>query len=298
MSITGSNHWKMKGPWFLLLLLVALPSRSARAQVDLVGQWRGLQYNDHMDIGDYTGIPLNEAGRLRAESYSPDQVDLPENLCRPIPSDMGYRVHSSEFYMWADMDKDTQKVLAYHTHLRWAEGEQTIWMDGRPHPPDYAPHIWEGFSTGKWEGDALVVTTDHLKEGYLTRAGVFRSAKAVETTRINRYGNILTMTFIINDPAYLSQPYIIESRWIYDPTQVLPPFPCEIATEGQVVPLGTVPSFLPGENPLLHDFAAEYGIPPEAALGGAETTRPEYVQKMQKMTKLPGKTTKHYARNG
>ena len=76
----------------LILLLLVLASRPARAQVDLAGEWSPRVYNTHMDIGDYTGIPINEAGRLRAESWHPDQLDLPENLCRPHPIDIGLRV--------------------------------------------------------------------------------------------------------------------------------------------------------------------------------------------------------------
>jgi hypothetical protein len=80
----------------LLLVLFALASRPASAQVDLAGEWSPRVYNDHMDIGDYTGIPLNEAGRLRAESWHPEQLDLPENLCRPHPIDIGLRVSVSQ----------------------------------------------------------------------------------------------------------------------------------------------------------------------------------------------------------
>jgi len=40
-------------------------------------------------------------------------------------------------------------------------------MDGRPHPPEYAAHTWQGFSTGKWDGDVLTVTTTHLKIGWI-----------------------------------------------------------------------------------------------------------------------------------
>jgi hypothetical protein len=70
----------------LLLLVLLLPNRPASGQVDLAGEWSPRVYNTHMDIGDYTGIPLNDAGRLRAEAWHPDQLDLPENLCRPTPS--------------------------------------------------------------------------------------------------------------------------------------------------------------------------------------------------------------------
>ena len=59
----------------LILVLLAFVSRPAFAQVDLTGEWSPRVYNTHMDIGDYTGIPVNEPGRLRAESWHPDQLD-------------------------------------------------------------------------------------------------------------------------------------------------------------------------------------------------------------------------------
>ena len=74
--------------WCLLLLLV-LSGRSAWAQVDFTGEWSPRKYNTHRDIGDYTGIPLNEAGKLRAASWEPNQVDLPENICRRHPPSSG-----------------------------------------------------------------------------------------------------------------------------------------------------------------------------------------------------------------
>jgi hypothetical protein len=249
-----------------------------------------------MDIGDYTGIPLNEAGRLRAESWHPEQLDLPENLCRPHPIDMGLRVSVSQLRITTELDNETRRPVGLRLHVAWQEPEQVIYMDGRPHPSANAPHKWSGFSTGRWERNTLVYTTDHLKEAYLTRTGVPKSDRATVTTRVHRYGNILTFIFIINDPAYLTEPYIRESSWVYDPNQVIPPFPCEITPDGTIIPAGKVPSFLPGKNDILHDFAIEYGIPPESALGGAETLYPEYIKKMKTMKVAPRATTEHYKR--
>jgi len=62
------------------------------------------------------------------------------------------------------------------------------------------------------------------------------------------------------------------------------------------VPAGKVPSFLPGQNDVLRDFPTEYGIPFEAALGGAETMYPEYIKKMKTMKVAPRTTTEHYRR--
>jgi hypothetical protein len=50
-------------------------------------------------------------------------------------------------------------------------------MDGRQHPPAYMPHTWQGFSTGVWDGNTLVITTTHLKANYLRRNGIPSSDK-------------------------------------------------------------------------------------------------------------------------
>ena len=287
----------------LLLVLFVLVVRPASAQfafappaVDLTGEWAPRVYNTHMDIGDYTGMPLNEEGRLRAESWHPDQLDLPENLCRPHPIDHGLRVSVSQLRIANELDPETRQPVGLRLHVWWQEPEQVIYMDGRPHPSPNAPHKWSGFSTGRWERNTLVYRTTHLKEAYLSRTGVPKSPKAEVTTRMHRYGNLLTITFIIHDPAYLTQPYIRESSWILDPNQVIPTYPCEITPEGTIVPAGKVPNFLPGQNDVLHDFAVEYGIPFEAALGGAETLYPEYIKKMKTMKVAPRTTTTHYRR--
>ena len=280
----------------LILVLLLVASRPARAQVDVTGEWSPRVYNTHMDIGDYTGIPINEAGRLRAESWHPDQLDLPENLCRPHPIDIGLRVSVSQLRITTEMDNETRQPVGLRLHVAWQEPEQVIYLDGRPHPSPNAPHKWSGFSTGHWERNTLVYTTTHLKEAYLTRTGVPKSERATVTTRVHRYGNVLTIIFIINDPTYLTAPYIRESSWIFDPTQIIPPFPCEISPDGTIIAAGKVPSFMPGKNDVLADFATEYGIPLESALGGEETLYPEYIKKMKTMKVAPRTSTEHYRR--
>jgi hypothetical protein len=77
--------------------------------------------------------------------------------------------------------------------------------------------------------------------------------------------------------------------WIDDPNLVMPPYPCEEATE-TVVERGTVPhylpgqSLLPGQDPKVTDA---FGTPFEARLGGAETMYPEYIVKMKGFPRPP-----------
>jgi hypothetical protein len=44
---------------------------------------------------------------------------------------------------------------------------------------------------------------------------------------------------------------------------------------------GSVPHWLPGQNPFVKEFALRHGLPLEAAMGGAETVYPEYRKKLE-----------------
>ena len=179
-----------------------------------------------------------------------------------------------------EVDTVTQQLIAYHTHIFWQAPERVIWMDGRPHPPDYVAHTWQGFSTGKWEGDVLTVTTTHLKTAWVRRNGLPRSEKAVITEHWVRHGKYLTVATIVNDPAYLTEPFIRTTDFVNNPDQQIPAYPCEAVVEVDR-PQGVVPNHLPGANPFLKEFSQRYHVPEQAARGGAETMYPEYRQKME-----------------
>jgi hypothetical protein len=159
-------------------------------------------------------------------------------------------------------------------------------MDNHPHPPEYAAHTWQGFSTGRWEGNTLAVKTDHLKEGWIRRNGIPRSDRAVISTHLLRHDHYLTVVVLIYDPVYLTEPFIRSTDFVAAPQQKIAPYPCESVEEVER-PAGTVPNHFPGTNPFLNEFPAGYGIPPQAARGGAETMYPEYKLKMKDMKLLP-----------
>ena len=211
------------------------------------------------EIGDYLGLPINDAARLRGDSWDAALIELPENQCRAHGSDYGWR-GPSNLSIWKEVDQATQKVIAYHTHLSAYGAEQTIWMDGRPHPPDYARHTWQGFSTGEWDGDTLVITTTHLKENWIRRNGIPRSDLATARVHIMKHGNYLTVAVIVYDPVYLTEPFIRTTDFVYAPQQQMAPWPCEPVDEVDRPP-GVVPHHLPGTNTFLNEFPANYGIP-------------------------------------
>jgi hypothetical protein len=267
-------------------LLILLLSAPAFAQMDPSGEWAPRFHEDQPEripgpeIGDYLGLPINDAARMRADIWDASILTLPEHQCKPHPADYGPR-GPANLRIWKEVDQESQQLIAYHTHISWQAPERTIWMDGRPHPPEYAAHTWQGFSTGKWEGDVLTVYTTHLKIGWIRRNGIPRSDKATLTEHWIRHDDLLTLVSIVTDPAYLTEPFIRTTDWVLDPRQVIAPYPCEPVTEVVRAP-GVVPNFLPGTNRFLGEFPAKHGISPAAARGGAETMYPEYQQTLAK----------------
>jgi hypothetical protein len=285
----------------VLLLTSRLASPPASAQtlqpnargIDLSGEWAPRFHEDQPeripgpDIGDYLGLPINAAARLHADSWDASILTLPEHQCKPHPADYSPR-GPANLRLWKEIDTASQQLIAWHTHISWQAPERTIWMDGRPHPPEYAAHTWQGFSTGKWEGDALVVTTTHLKMGWIRRNGVPRSDTATLVERFIRHGDTLTLISWINDPVYLEEPFVRTTNWVLDPHQSIAPYPCGVVVEVDR-PQGTVPHHLPGTNTFLNEFPAKVHVPAEAARGGAETMYPEYMLRLQTMAKPAAK---------
>ncbi len=279
----------MRNAKLLLLtaILAAVPgvSQLGFAQMDPTGEWAPQFDEDFLeripgpDIGDYLGLPINNAARLRGDSWDASLLTLPENQCRPHPSDYAWR-GPANLRISKEVDRDTQKLIAYHTHISWQAPERTIWMDGRPHPPAEAAHTWQGFSTGKWDGDVLTITTTHLKEGWIRRNGIPRSENASVTEHLFRHGDRLTVMVIINDPDYLTEPFVRTTDFLYDARQEIAPYPCEEVVEVPR-PRGTVPNHLPGDNKFLAEFANRFHVPFAATRGGAETTYPEYEKTMK-----------------
>jgi hypothetical protein len=269
----------MRRAWLGLAAAALLFAHAARAQEDLAGEWKSTEneFSGDPEIGEYEGLPINEAARRHGHTWSPSLWSVPEHQCIPHPSD--YAPQFNHVRIWKDVDPVTQQVVAYHTNMSWMNTVRTIWMDGRPHPPPQALHTWEGFSTGKWDGDVLTVTTTHLKTGYQRRNGTPRSTHATLIEHFIRMGDVLTWVSITEDPAYLTEPYIKSRDFRLDPGYQVTLYPC--STDIEVVrEEGKIPHYLT-QNPDQYEYADKHGMPHEAADGGAATAYPEYQERIR-----------------
>lgn len=102
-----------------------------------------------------------------------------------------------------------------------------IFTDGRPLPADPNPS-WNGYSSGKWEGDTLVVHTagfrDHM---WLDGAGNPMTDAAQITERFRRidFGN-LEIEITVDDPKAYTKPWTVKIAQVIDLDTDLLDFVC------------------------------------------------------------------------
>src|SRR5579872_3076446 len=278
----------------LVIGLLALPacaqfagSFTAVGALDLSGNWTPVIMEDQPEripgpeLVNYSGLPITDGARLWAESWDASRLTVPEHQCQVHVAPYIYR-GPLNLRIWEEKEPQSQRLVAIKQYISTYEQTRTIWMDGRPHPPEAAAHTWMGFSTGKWEGTILTVYTTHIKQGWVRRDGLPESDQATLVEHFIRHGNVFTHMVVITDPVYLTEPLIKTQdfqnvaqegqNWLY---------PCEPVVEIAGRPRGDVPNYLPGQNPFMHEFADQYKIPAEAVLGGAETMYPEYQKKLK-----------------
>ena len=264
------------------------------AQVSFVGDWSGRYHEDQPDRvpgeepGDFSGLPINDAARMFGDSWDVARHSVLEHQCAPYT--LPYMFFGpNQFRILEDKHPDTQELIAIKMYMGTYQQRRTIWLDGRPHPPEYAPHTFMGFSTGEWNGDILTITTTHIKAGYFRRGGMPASDRTTVVEHWMRHGNLLSQVTIATDPVYLTEPYIRSQEfvqmergnqnWLYN---------CEYAME---VPKdkNEVPHYLPGQNPWLGEFEAKHAMPKEGVRGGAETLLPEWKPGAAKARPNPAK---------
>ena len=274
------EKWKsaVRGALVVAAVLSAAP---ASAQISFVGDWSGRYHEDQPDRvpgeepGDFSGIPLNEAARMFGDSWDVARHSVLEHQCAPYT--LPYMFFGpNQFRIWEEKHPDTQELIALRMYMGTYQQHRTIWLDGRAHPPDYAPHTFMGFSTGEWNGDTLTITTTHIKAGYFRRTGVPASDRITVVEHWIRHGNVLSQVTIATDPVYLTEPYIRSqefvqmergnTNWLYN---------CEYVME---VPKdkNEVPHYLPGRNPWIGEFSAKHAMPEAGVRGGAETLLPDW----------------------
>ena len=181
--------------------------------LDLVGVWNGGFSVRPVNGPNMPWTPdnfpvLNE----RAVAFQGvfDEAIAPKYDCVPsaMPA-LPYDPFFMEVVQWPD------RVI-----LRYEKDDvlRNVWLDGRELPlNDYTV---QGFSVGRYEGDALIVETSQFVfdiTGFDDYNGIPSSQLKTVTERYWREGEELRMTLTVEDPMFLREPASYTTRWLPAP---------------------------------------------------------------------------------
>ena len=271
-----------------LLVNAQAPGAGAPVRTDIAGDWTYVTSEDQphrlpgAELGDYTGLPANDAVRQKAQAWDASILSQPERQAQAHPIQYWMRGPLPNLRILKILDPVTQQTVAYAVAGGFGRADRVVWMDGRPHPSDYSEHTWDGFSTGEWQEGQLVVTTTHMKQGVIQRNGAATSPYGVMTEHFFRHGLYMTSFFSVDDPIFYEEPMVRTQTWTVEPNLFLGfGNPFESVDELGDRPLGWVPHWPLGV--LQKEFAVNHSIPFRATQGGKETLYPEYMDVIKQL---------------
>ena len=261
------------------------PAAGGGARTDIAGDWAQVNNEDQPhrapgpELGDYTGLPLNDADRQKAEAWDATILSQPERQAQAHPAQYWMRGPGPALRILKILDPVTQVQVAYSVAGGFGRADRVVWLDGRPHPSDYSEHTWDGYSTGVWVEGQLVVTTTHMKQGVIQRNGSATSPYGVMTEHWFRHNDLMSMFSSVNDPIFLEEPMVRTQTWRWNPNGNMAfGNPFESVDELGDKPLGWVPFFAMGT--MQTEYATVHNIPLKATLGGKDSLYPEFQLKI------------------
>ncbi|HEY4360254.1 MAG TPA: hypothetical protein VGN17_04775 [Bryobacteraceae bacterium] len=199
--------------------LAAACPRTAGGKPDLTGLW--IMQTTRQGNPDFPGCDavseefINIAASLKdGLPYQPwaaelvkarrteQRVNDPMSRCNPIGL---VRLHT-----WNGPRKLAQMPGLLILMNELDSSYRQIFTDNRPLPPDPNPS-WNGYSTGRWEGDTLVVQTTGFRDGmWLDATGNPLTDAAKITERFHRlnFGH-MDIELTVDDPKAYTKPWTV-----------------------------------------------------------------------------------------
>jgi hypothetical protein len=150
------------------------------------------------------GLPYRaEAAALAKARRADDSRDDPHVRCLPDNPPRAWTLP----HLTKAIHTPKLLVLLYEVNAMYRQ----IFIDGRPLPEDRNPS-WNGYSTARWEGDTLVVTTAGFRDDlWIDTGGSPMSDAATMTERIRRpnFGT-LELEITIDDPKNYTKPFTVK----------------------------------------------------------------------------------------
>lgn len=171
--------------------------------------------------GNFAGLKLTPSARAQAANYSPAAELKRQNGCI-APTVVFYMQAPFPMEIYQGRDLIVLKMEYFDMY-------RVIFMDGRKHPPDDAPHYKSGHSIGHWEGNTLAVDTTHIEAGTFMNNGLNHSKNLHmrERFRLSPDDSTLWLTQLYRDPQVFEGLAARYMAWTRRPGQHVFPYDCD-----------------------------------------------------------------------
>ena len=212
----------------MTLVCVAAVSVPARAErPDFTGLWTMYRSgNGPPSVGAGAQPSLKQEAQAKVARYQKAISGTnysPGAYC--VGTGMPGSMLGSGGYPMEIMQRPEQINITYEAH---GEMRRVYLGDRVANPRDVFPER-NGYSVGRWEGDTLVVETDHLVEQVDQRYPHSAQARISERYRLTTEEGgkkVIVATLMMVDPVYLTEPFTTEKKWQQVPNGRLMNYEC------------------------------------------------------------------------
>ena len=203
------------GPWRAEREMPTSDVGTSESPFDMTGTWTATQ---ELDFRKYT-MALTPAGQEWLEEYLP-YYDQPDVRCTSI----GLPALATYSFPFEVIESNNRLTMIYEYQGK----VRRIWTDGRD-PGDFVPPSRMGHSLGRWDGNTLVVETNHLEKTVRDFRGELISENATieERYTLSDDGSTLNAVITVYDPENYERPPVRRRQWQRNNAADIFPYTCD-----------------------------------------------------------------------
>jgi hypothetical protein len=215
----------------LFLIALAMLAQTPAAQTpDLTGVWTtyrapGAPAQAGGARGAQPQLPLRPEAQAKVQEYQKlvaPTGDTPGGYC--LGTGMPGSMMGSGGYPMEIIQRPDQITIIYEAHNEI----RRVYFGSRIIPEKDRLSERNGYSTGRWEGNTLVVETTNLDEQVDQRYPHSEKARIVERYTLSEEAGkkVLTAQMTMTDPAFYTAPVVETKKWSIVPNGFLMTYEC------------------------------------------------------------------------
>jgi hypothetical protein len=228
MRILGSS--RQLGLACLIACGSLVVAHAADERPDLTGVWGFYTEPGQVPfgVGPVPNLPLTPEGKKKVDEYNAlvgPTLDNPGAHC--VGLGMPAHVLASGGYPLEIIQRPDQITMIYEVESE----TRRIYLGDRNLPEQDRIPDRNGYSSGRWEGDTLVVTTTHLLEQVDQTYAHSGQARIVERFRLTtdpKGTKVLVDEMTMTDPIFYTRPVTIVKKWALMPNGHIMSYNCTL----------------------------------------------------------------------